>query len=404
MFRFLGLHPGPDISIRAAASLAAVDESQARRLLRELARGCLITEHAPSRYAFHDLLRSYAASQARGCDSQSCRDAAISRTLDHYLHTAGSAALLLRPSDAPLALPTPGPGACPEQPGDHRQALAWFEAEHQVLLAAVALAAETGADTHAWQLPWAMKEYLLKRGYPYERITIFGIALAAAERLDDTLGQAMALRALGNACTDTGKYDQAHAYHERCILLYQRLGDHMGEAWAQHNLSTLAEVQGRYAEALGHNEQALRLLQAIGHESGEAETLGNIGWFHALLGDYHQARSFCEQSLALIAKLGDCEFVYFVWDTLGYIERNLGDFARAVTHFEHALALCRDYGDRATEAEILTHLGDARHAAGELPQARQAWQQALATYNDMHHPGGEQVRAKLASCEISGHA
>jgi tetratricopeptide (TPR) repeat protein len=399
MFRLLGLHPGPDISVRAAASLAAVDESQAGRLLRELARGCLITEHAPGRYASHDLLRAYAASQARGGDSQSGRDAAISRILDHYLHTAGRAALLLRPSDAPLALAAPGPGARPEQPGDHRQALAWFEAEHQVLLAAVAFAAETGADSHAWQLPWAMKEYLLKRGYPHERVIIFGSALAAAERLDDTPGQAMALRALGNACTDTGKYDQARAYHERCILLYQQLGDHRGEAWAQHNLSTLAEVQGHYAEALDHNEQALRLLQAIGHELGEAEILGNIGWFHALLGDYHRARAFCEESLALIAKLGDCEFAYFVWDTLGYIELHLDDFARAVTHFEHALGLCRDYGDRATEGEILTHLGDAHHAAGELPQAREAWQQALATYDDIHHPGSEQVRAKLASCE-----
>jgi tetratricopeptide (TPR) repeat protein len=100
--------------------------------------------------------------------------------------------------------------------------------------------------------------------------------------------------------------------------------------------------------------------------------------------------------------MGDCEFAYFVWDTLGYIELHLDDFTRAVTHFEHALGLCRDYGDRATEGEILTHLGDARHAAGELPQARQAWQQALATYNDIRHPGSEQVRAKLASCEASG--
>ena len=108
--------------------------------------------------------------------------------------------------------------------------MAWFEAEHQVLLAAVALAAETGADSYAWQLPWAMKEYLRRRGYPHERVTIFGTALAAAERLEDTLGQAMTLRALGNACTDTGKYDQARAHLERCILLYQRLGDHMGEA------------------------------------------------------------------------------------------------------------------------------------------------------------------------------
>jgi DNA-binding SARP family transcriptional activator len=57
MFRLLGLHPGPDIGVPAAASLAAVDEPEARRVLGELARDCLVTEHAPGRYAFHDLLR-----------------------------------------------------------------------------------------------------------------------------------------------------------------------------------------------------------------------------------------------------------------------------------------------------------------------------------------------------------
>ena len=73
MFRLLGLHPGPDISVPAAASLAAIAEADARRLLRELARAHLIAEHVPGRYAFHDLLRAYAAEQARHADSDTDR-------------------------------------------------------------------------------------------------------------------------------------------------------------------------------------------------------------------------------------------------------------------------------------------------------------------------------------------
>ena len=61
-------------------------------LLRELTRAHLITEHAPGRYAFHDLLRAYAADQARARDSEPERDAAAGRVLDHYLHTANRAA------------------------------------------------------------------------------------------------------------------------------------------------------------------------------------------------------------------------------------------------------------------------------------------------------------------------
>jgi tetratricopeptide (TPR) repeat protein/transcriptional regulator with XRE-family HTH domain len=400
MFRLLGLHPGPDISVPAAASLAAVGEPQARRLLGELARHRLIGEHAPGRYAFHDLLRAYAAGQARECDPEPDRAAAVSRILDHYLHTAGHCRQLLwRPEHEALALAPPAPGTRPERPADYRQALAWFTAEHQVLLGAVTLASRTGADRHAWQLPCAMMEYFRRRGYPDEQVTVTTSAIAAAARLDDRLAQAMTLRRLGMACYGTGDYDQARAHLEHCLPLYQRLGDRKGAAAVQQNLVCVAEAQGRYADALGHAELGLRLLQDIGDELREAVALGDVGWCHALLGNYQQAREFCEQALALSAKHGGGSFEHGVRDTLGYIEHHLGNFTQAGVHFEAALALSRDISDAYIESATLVHLGDARHAAGELPSARQAWQQALVIYDDIRHPGAAKVRAKLASTQ-----
>ena len=47
MFRLLGIHPGPDISSPAAASLAGCDPAQACRDLGELVRAHLIAERAP---------------------------------------------------------------------------------------------------------------------------------------------------------------------------------------------------------------------------------------------------------------------------------------------------------------------------------------------------------------------
>jgi len=399
MFRLLGLHSGPDISVPAAASLAAVDVPQARRLLRSLARDCLITEQAPGRYAFHDLLRAYAAGKARDIDPEPDRDTAIIRILDHYMHTASHSFMLLRHPRERITLAPPSAGTCPERPADYRQALAWFDAEHHVLLAAVTLAAEAAADRHAWQLPWAMTEYLKMRGYLHERVTVMGTAVAAATRLDDTLALAVSLHGMGKAFARTGDYDRASVHLERCLPLYERLDDSMGEALARRSLAGLAELQGHYADALRHYEQALPLVQAIGHELGTAEMLACVAWCYALRGDYERARAFCEQSLALAAKLDGCGIEYHVWDTVGYIDYHLGDFAQAAANFESALALCRDSGNRFSEAEILTHLGDARHDAGELSQARQAWQQALAIYDDIQHADADKVRAKLSGTE-----
>jgi hypothetical protein len=97
MFRMLGSHPGPDISAPAAASLAGVPLMQARKALAELTRAHLVTERVPGRFAFHDLLRSYAAQQAASVDTGTERHAAVRRMLDHYLHTGHAAIRWLYP-------------------------------------------------------------------------------------------------------------------------------------------------------------------------------------------------------------------------------------------------------------------------------------------------------------------
>jgi DNA-binding SARP family transcriptional activator len=397
MFRLLGLHPGPDISVPAAASLAALAPADARRLLRELARAHLIAEHLPGRYAFHDLLRAYAAEQARGTDSDADRDAATGRVLDHYLQTAAGAARQLDPAKEPVALAPPRPGAAVAQPADHRQALAWFQAEHQVLLAAVTLAAGSGFDSHAWQLPWAMKNFLQARGYWHEWAATQRTALAAATRLGDTAAQAVCSRLLGAACIDLGQHDQALAHFASSLALYQGLGDRLGQAKVYQNLGYAAERRGCYADALGHAEQALHLYQAIGDQANEAAALNGVGWCHGLLGDYQQARVFCRQAVTLSAKAGHRWVEGCSWDSVGYAEHHLGNLAEAAACYQRALSLKREAGDRVVEAETLTHLGDTCQAAGQLAQAREAWQQALAILEDLRHPGADQVRAKLAS-------
>jgi hypothetical protein len=124
LFRLLGLHPGTDISTAAAASLAAHPPAETRRLLAELTRASLLTEHAPGRYTFHDLLCAYATDLTHTHDPADQCHAALGRIRDHYLHPAHTAARLLPPLDDPVTLTPPSPGVTPEQPSDHEQAMA----------------------------------------------------------------------------------------------------------------------------------------------------------------------------------------------------------------------------------------------------------------------------------------
>jgi tetratricopeptide (TPR) repeat protein/transcriptional regulator with XRE-family HTH domain len=398
MFRLLGVHPGPDISGPAAASLAGCDPARARRRLGELARAHLISERAGGRYAFHDLLRSYAAEQAHDTDGEPERDAATGRVLDHYLHTAAHAAHLLNPSHEPVALAPPGPGAAPEQPADHQQALAWFEDEHRVLLAAIARSAQSGFDVHAWQLAWALAPFLQARGHWQEWAATQRTALGAATRLGEAAAQAVCSRLLAAAYSDLGDYDESASLFTTSLTLYRRLGNRLGEAKVQHNLAALAEGQGRYDDVLKHAEEALRLYRAIGDKASEAGALNNVGWTYGLLGDYEQARTLCRQALDLCREVGHHWLEGYVWDSLGYAEHHLGNLGEAAACYQRALSLHREAGDRFTEAEALAHLGETRQAAGELAQAREAWQQALAIFDDLRNrDAADKVRVLLAS-------
>jgi DNA-binding SARP family transcriptional activator len=164
MFRLLGIHPGPEIAVPAAASLAGRPAGEANRMLDELAAAHLVSESLPGRYACHDLMRAYAAELAGRYDSREDRRAASARMLDHYLHASHAAARLLRPARDPVTLTAPGPGVTPEVPADRAQALAWFEAEHRVLLSVIAHAGRRGLDVHAGQVPGLMTYFLHIRG------------------------------------------------------------------------------------------------------------------------------------------------------------------------------------------------------------------------------------------------
>ena len=154
--------------------MAGLPLEEGRRRLVELTRAHLLAEHVPGRYAFHGLLRVYAAEQAQAHDSDEERHQALQRVLDHYLCTAHSAARILNPLGDSIVLPRLEPSVTPESITDDRQAWDWFTAEHQVVLAAIARAAAARAaahelETHICQLSQTWAHFLDWREHRHDR-------------------------------------------------------------------------------------------------------------------------------------------------------------------------------------------------------------------------------------------
>ncbi|MFF4189810.1 BTAD domain-containing putative transcriptional regulator [Nonomuraea sp. NPDC001831] len=357
MFRLLGLHPGPDLTLPAAAGLAGLPVERARPLLAELCRAHLLTEHAPGRYTFHDLLRAHAVELVQELADEPERRAATRRLLDHYLHAAHAAALGLNPRRDLIPRTPPGGGTAGEDPVDERAALAWFTAESAVLVAVICQAAAQGFDAHAWQLAWAVADFLDRHGMRHEQLAVRTAALAAA----------------------------------------RRAGGRLGQACAHGNLSALYGMPGRHRDALGHATQALTMYRTTGHLTRQARELNLVGWFHAQLGDQEGALGHCRQALDLHQRLGDRLGQANSCDGLGYASHLLGRHEEAVSWYRRAVELFREAGDRYHQADTLVRLGDSLDGTGLGDAAADARRQALALLEELGHPSAARLKARLTS-------
>ena len=396
LFRLIGLSPAPEVTVDAAASLVNLSPGQARVLLGELTRACLLIEPGPGRFTCHDLLRAYATERCLSEESAADQAAARRRLLDHYLHSAVAAMLVLNPNRVPPDLAPPAAGAVSTTFVTQAQAAAWFEAERPALLASIA-SDEPGDDGHIWKLSYAMSDYFAARGHWTQWYAAQRRAVAATQRLGDRSAQAASLRLLGQAAASMGSYQEAHEYLEQSIALYRELGDQLGQAAAHHDCARICDFLDLHAEELEHSQQAFELCQIVGQPIGAAASLNGIGWALINLGQREEALPYFAQALELNRELDNSHGEAVSLHNIGYTHHKLGQHAEAISHLQQSLDVHEKLNIRWTHADTLQHLGDAFESVGEDARAQDYWQQALAIMTELAHPEAEALRAKLGA-------
>ncbi|XES00055.1 tetratricopeptide repeat protein [Streptomyces sp. S1D4-11] len=395
LFRLLGLHPGPDFTAPAAAALAGLAVREARLLLTELSRVHLINEHAPGRYAFHDLLRAYAAELAHTQHSEAECRAAVDRLFEHYLYSAHAAGLLIAPYVDTMPLPPLPEGARPEPLADDESALTWLAAEYAVLLAVIDAATSSGSDRLVCLLVSSLERFFDRQGHWHDWVVAQRTALDAALRLSDPVVEAHGLLGLARVEGRLGLRDEAGAHLDRALERFTELGDDVGRAYVHLSLGWEAEQHGDLPGALRHDQLALDLFRATGRQAAQATALNAVGWDHATLGDHQQALSHCLEALTIQRDLGDHIGQAATWDSIAYAHHNLGDHPQALTSYRNALAIFRDLGVPSEEAGTLVRIGDTHRTTGDHEAARAAWRSALTLFTELAHPDAERVRARL---------
>ncbi|MFE7365784.1 tetratricopeptide repeat protein [[Kitasatospora] papulosa] len=370
LFRLLSLNPGPDIATPAAAVLAGQPQPATERLLGRLAAGHLIerTPAARGRWQMHDLLRAYAHEQAeavkaRGRDPRRRYDQAHTRLVNHYIQHAEAADTHFHPPGSVVS----------SRFGDREQALRWFDAERENLIATTHTTPQAGLD-----LGFALGRYLAWRRRLQDLLVVRSLALDACRTLNDTRNEASAWNNLGNALRELRRFDEALHAHETARTLFQQTGDSHSEAGAWNNLGGALQELRRFDDALHAHETARTLHQQTGDTHGEASAWNNLGGALQRLRRFDDALHAHETARTLHQQTGDIHGEAGAWNNLGGALQELRRFHDAVNAHETARTLYQQIGDTHDEADAWDSLGFTLKELQRYDEAVRAHETALA--------------------------
>jgi len=396
LFRLLGLVPGPDVTLPAAAAVAGLPEPQAAALLDRLAETHLVERSNPDRYALHDLLRRYAADHSIAEDGAADRGAALERLFGYFVRHASAAAAALCPQILRLphsSLPVAGFTG-------HGQARVWLDAERANLVAAVRHAAEHGPHPVAWRLADALRGYLYLGTHLVDWLTVATAGLAAARADADLPGQTAMRLSLATLQFFHGRYAEAVDAYRDALDLARRAGWAEGESAALGNLGAVHRTLGRLAEAADYFAQALAIDQRIGWHAGQATKLANLGLVHFGLGQLDRAADYRDQALALHRQCGSRSGEAMTLAGLADVYRALGKLDEALACVTEALVLHREVGDRMSEAATSRILAAVHRDAGRSADALAVAGTAIGLARET---GERQVEAEALTVQASVH-
>ncbi|MFD2421069.1 tetratricopeptide repeat protein [Amycolatopsis pigmentata] len=419
LFRLLGLMPGAEFSVEAAAALTGEDVRPTRRRLDELVGAHLLEQPGEvDRYRAHDLVLGFAARLASG---DSGAGQARQRLLDFYLHTAEHA---YRTAFPHLLAPPISPavsGAAPMDFETERDALRWFFTERHNLNGFLDYAVRTGNHGFAWQLPHLTAAAFERFGLHREIVIAFSRAAEAAGYEGDKRAEAVSLNDLGYFLLGQDEVDVAAAYLERalkimseldfpvglltvkvniaqlqrkrghldlavtlygeCLMAAQEIDDRTRQANIEHHLGEVCVDRRQFGAAADHFGQALAIREELGDVPAQIGSLAELCAVARADGRVTVATELAARALALLRDdLPAVPAAIRLYTVLAELRADLKDFGGAAQFARRAAELAKRAGKGDSEAVALDLLGHAHVRLGERSAACQVWRRATQIF------------------------
>jgi len=433
LFRLLGLVPGPDFDVDAAAALGDMPVEEAARLLDQLTAANLVGRCASTRFQFHDLVRLYATDRCHLDENTASITAATERLYRFYHARVDAAARLLYPVWITLLQPEQASSETRTWFANSSQALAWMDQEFLNITAAVTNAGAEGPVHLAWPMAEALRPYLVTQGrYRAEGLSACLVVLDAAVKAEDFRAAAAIHNTLGAVYNRHAEYPRAMRHYSEELRAHQAGGSPVGEARALIAVGNVYQAMGELDEAAKHIAEGLRLAEENGSRAVSCLGWLNVSFVKMLRGKLDDAENAARQALSLcdddggrIAE-GECRSIlgelllrrgrcteaieefskarylylsssvsHYEADVLGLLalaHRELGEYSVARKHAESAVTIANQASAHDEEADALGILGSIYLRLGESARSLATFDHALALARRIGH-----VRAEIVS-------
>ena len=389
MFRALGLHRGPDISLSAAAAARGIPTRGARRALDTLMGAFLVETPRPGRYQLHDLLRAYALDQARAIDSETQRRETIDRILRWYTVTASRASTLLSPGDSfPLEVPAVA-GPDPLSFATPAAVFEWFDAERPNLVANARAAIESGLPRRTWEL--AMVLGPIQAGYfTFDDWSVLSeLAVTAAEEIADRSALASALGNRGRFLFRRRLLNDAKTAHSRALEIRQELGDERGVLESLNALGLIGLRTWELSQAATYFADVAARARGIDDPWWEGVARMNLAEAQLESGSPDSALEIVIPLPQFFADLREQGYEANSLRLLSRAQREVGNQAAALTAIDAALQLAENANGRASEAHCLTEAARVHLAIGNTEEAMRCCRMAASLQRQIGDPSRE---------------
>jgi tetratricopeptide (TPR) repeat protein len=399
VYRRLGIYPGPDIEVRAAAILADVTVAEAESGLRGLWDRYLVEPSPSGRFQMHSRIREHSKKASQELDDFRTREQAMGRLVDWYYSAARRAdralnadRLRIAPDDERSSRDLPEFASA----GD---AIAWFDFEGANILAVLHAAHLREWDDRVWTVVEALWNFYSTRRPFADWKEAHALGIESARRCGNLAALAQMHKQASRAHTELREFD--HAWRH-----LQKAADAVKASGNQALAASIVEFTGSYLMDSGDPKGALRKFRAarrmferLGIARGVAIQDLLIGSAFIRIGSPKRGLRSLRAALGFMRGIDDVMLEVRTSLRLGEALYGAGRVGEAEAVANDALLLAERFYFNGEQAEAFELLARVAESSGDADTMQARWRRAHEIYGEIGDPRAADVAVILMRLE-----